>query len=111
VREFLSEQYIDLFINLSETEGIPVSIMEAQSAGITVLATAVGGTPEIVNNENGILVEKDENDEIITQKIIDYFNLPKEEKQKKRELSFQNWKENYNAETNYTHFIQTVLDL
>lgn len=111
VREFLSEEYIDLFINLSETEGIPVSIMEAQSAGITVLATAVGGTPEIVNNENGILVEKDENDEIITQKIIDYFNLPKEEKQKKRELSFQNWKENYNAETNYTHFIQTVLDL
>jgi glycosyltransferase involved in cell wall biosynthesis len=111
VREFLSAKYIDLFINLSETEGIPVSIMEAQSAGIPVLATAVGGTPEIVNDQNGILVDKDEKNEIITQKMIDYFNLPKEEKQKKRELSFQNWKENYNAETNYTNFIQTILDL
>jgi glycosyltransferase involved in cell wall biosynthesis len=111
VREFLSANFVDLFINLSETEGIPVSIMEAQSAGIPVLATSVGGTPEIVNNENGILVEKDEKDEIIAQKIIAYFNLPEEEKQKKRELSFQNWKENYNAEKNYTNFIQTILKL
>jgi glycosyltransferase involved in cell wall biosynthesis len=110
VREFLSKNHIDLFINLSETEGIPVSIMEAQSAGIPVLATAVGGIPEIVNNENGILVDKDEKDEMITQKIIDYFNLPKEEKQKKRERSYQNWKVNYNAETNYTKFIQTILE-
>jgi glycosyltransferase involved in cell wall biosynthesis len=111
VREFLSKKHIDLFINLSETEGIPVSIMEAQSAGIPILATAVGGTPEIVNDENGILVDKDEKDEIIAQKIIAYFNLPEEEKQKKRERSYQNWKENYNAKKNYTNFISTILDL
>jgi colanic acid/amylovoran biosynthesis glycosyltransferase len=111
VREFLSTNFVDLFINLSETEGIPVSIMEAQSAGIPVLATAVGGTPEIVNYENGILVDKDEKDEIITQKIINYLNLPEVEKQKKRELSYQNWKENYNAETNYINFIHTILEL
>ncbi len=111
VREQLATNYFDLFLNLSETEGIPVSIMEAQSAGIPVLATAVGGTPEIVNDENGILVDKYEKDEIITQKIIAYFNLPEEEKQKKRELSYQNWKENYNAETNYINFIHTILEL
>jgi glycosyltransferase involved in cell wall biosynthesis len=111
ILNFYNENYIDLFINLSESEGIPVSIMEAQSAGIPVLATAVGGTPEIVNDENGILVDKNEKDEIITQKIINYLNLPEVEKQKKRELSYQNWKENYNAETNYTNFIQTILKL
>ncbi len=108
---FYNENYIHLFINLSESEGIPVSIMEAQSAGITVLATAVGGTPEIINHENGILVDKDELNEDIAQKIIDYFNLPEEEKQKKRERSYQNWKENYNAETNYTNFINTIFEL
>jgi len=48
-------------MNLSETEGIPVSIMEAQSAGVPILATNLGGTSEIVNNENGFLVEKDFN--------------------------------------------------
>ena len=48
-----------MFINVSSTEGIPVSIMEAMSFGIPVIATAVGGTPEIVNNENGYLLSKD----------------------------------------------------
>ena len=34
----------DLFINLSSSEGIPVSIMEAMSFGIPVISTDVGGT-------------------------------------------------------------------
>lgn len=44
---------VDLFINVSESEGLPVSIMEALAAGIPVLATAVGGTPELVDDEVG----------------------------------------------------------
>ncbi len=84
--------------------------MEAQSAGIPVLATAVGGTPEIVNNENGILVDKDENDEIIAQKIKVYFDLPEVEKQQKRKQSYQNWNVNYNAEKNYITFLKLFLN-
>tara|TARA_R110000868_G_scaffold368227_1_gene631207 strand:+ start:38244 stop:39500 length:1257 start_codon:yes stop_codon:yes gene_type:complete len=49
----------DLFINLSKSEGIPVSIMEANSFGIPALATNVGGTSELVNNTNGWLVNQD----------------------------------------------------
>ncbi len=37
----------DLFINVSSSEGLPVSIMEAISFGIPVVATDVGGTSEI----------------------------------------------------------------
>ena len=44
---------VDLFINVSSFEGIPVSIMEAMSRGIPVAATPVGGIPEIVNQDNG----------------------------------------------------------
>lgn len=46
-----------LFINLSSSEGVPVSIMEAFSFGIPVLATNVGGTSEIVNKSVGSLVD------------------------------------------------------
>lgn len=111
ILDFYNKNYVDLFINLSVSEGIPVSIMEAQSAGIPVLATNVGGTPEIVNNENGILVEKDETNDAIAQKIEDYLNLPDAEKLKKRELSYKNWKQNFNAEKNYSHFTKTILEL
>jgi len=47
---------VDLFVNLSSSEGIPVSIMEAISFGIPVVATKVGGTGEIVSNITGKLL-------------------------------------------------------
>ena len=50
---------VDLFLNVSVTEGIPVSIMEAFSFGIPVMATDVGGTRELVNDKNGRLIPKD----------------------------------------------------
>jgi glycosyltransferase involved in cell wall biosynthesis len=46
----------DLFANASQTEGIPVTIMEAQSCGIPVMAPGVGGVPEAVSPENGFLL-------------------------------------------------------
>lgn len=50
----------DLFINVSSSEGLPVSIMEAISFGIPVIATDVGGSSEIVINKvTGQLIEKD----------------------------------------------------
>lgn len=45
----------DVFILPSYTEGLPISILEAQSYGLFTVATNVGGIPEIVNEYNGIL--------------------------------------------------------
>jgi glycosyltransferase involved in cell wall biosynthesis len=108
VRNFLEETQVDLFINLSETEGIPVSIMEAQSTGITVLATAVGGTPEIVNNENGFLVDKTVSPTEIAQLIHYYLNLPEADQVQKRKLSLMNWELFFNAKKNYEKFIELI---
>ena len=49
VHQFYRSHPVDAFVNVSASEGVPVSIMEAQSYGIPVIATAVGGTGEIVN--------------------------------------------------------------
>jgi glycosyltransferase involved in cell wall biosynthesis len=59
VLDFYSQNSIDLFLNVSTSEGVPVSIMEAFSAGIPVYATDVGGTAEIVNTLNGKLLIKE----------------------------------------------------
>ena len=56
VHEFFRKNPVDLFVNLSESEGIPVSIMEAMSYGVPVLATDVGGTSELVDSEVGHLL-------------------------------------------------------
>lgn len=47
-------------LSSSRTESMPVAIMEALSNGLPIIATRVGGIPEIINDTNGILVpEKD----------------------------------------------------
>jgi glycosyltransferase involved in cell wall biosynthesis len=47
----------DLYVNSSISEGISLTILEAMAAAVPVIATAVGGTPEIVTDgETGLLV-------------------------------------------------------
>lgn len=49
---------IDYYINSSFSEAMPISILEALSIGKPIIASDVGGIPEIVENGyNGILVD------------------------------------------------------
>ena len=46
----------DVFLLTSVSEGIPVTVLEAMAAGVPVVATAVGGLPELVTNEESGLL-------------------------------------------------------
>ncbi len=48
----------NLFINLSTSEGLAVSLMEACSFGVPIIATNVGGNSELVDESNGMLIDK-----------------------------------------------------
>lgn len=61
IMEFYRTHKIAAFVNVSDSEGLPVSIMEAISNDIPVVATDVGGTAEIVGGglKTGQLIPAD----------------------------------------------------
>lgn len=106
VRKFYAENHVDWFLNVSEFEGVPVSIMEAISFGIPIIAPNIGGIGEIVNELTGVLVAKEIDSEKIA-KIIEKISFNNEQ----RKLVHQFWKENYEAHSNYNTFAKELSTL
>jgi len=99
---------VDIFVNLSETEGgAPVSIMEAASCGIPIIATNVGGNPEIVSDRNGLLLSPNPTREEVAQAFLKICDDP-EATRKMRMESRQIWEESYNAEVNFRDFAEKL---
>jgi glycosyltransferase involved in cell wall biosynthesis len=105
---FYRNNRIDLFINTSSTEGVPVSIMEAQSFGIPVIATDTGGVREIVTEGTGTLLPVDFRPKELTDLIEAYLKMPEDEENIIRMKAFLNWQQNYNSLVNYEDFIMRV---
>lgn len=103
---FYKKTYISLFINVSRTEGLPVSLVEAASFGIPLLATDVRGTNEICNEETGVLIAP----EVTLKELIKEIEaaLMKEwDRSRIREY----WKERFLAEKNFNEFAKKIVKL
>ena len=61
-----------VFILNSNIENSPCVIGEALSCGLPVIATRVGGISELVNEQNGILIEP-QNTKQLTEAMIDMY--------------------------------------
>lgn len=69
---FIPLKLTDIYAHITLQEGFPIALLEAMSLGKPVIATKVGGIPEIIENyENGILTEADP--EIIGKEIINLY--------------------------------------
>jgi len=102
----------NLFVNVSQSEGLPVSIMEAMSYAIPVVATDVGGTKEIVKNGiNGFLLDKNFSDNDLANLIEKFATMSQEEYKKFCLAARRIWEENFNAQKCYEDFAKRLLAL
>lgn len=111
ILDFYANNQVDLFISTSKTEGgRPLSIQEALSFGIPVLATKVGGIPEIIDNNVGALLSENPSVEDIAKNIL-YFYENKEKANKMRLNAFSRWMKDLNAEKNFSNFVKKISSL
>lgn len=106
---FYKNNAVDVFVNVSESEGVPVSIMEAMSCHIPIVAPNVGGISDmIIDKSSGkLLSEKCELDEIIEAlSEVEFFK-----NEATREKAYEVYLEKYDAKKNYTEFIETLKEL
>ena len=109
VKDFYRNEKVDLFVNASTTEGLPVSMMEAISFSIPVVATDVGGVGEIVKDGyNGLLISSDFTDKELVIKIKEIINSTQEEKIKMRRNARDFWEENFDAQKNFSQFAKEI---
>lgn len=109
VHQYYSKKNIDMFINVSASEGLPVSIMEAMSYGVPALATDVGGNSEIVTNETGYLVKAD----ISSEELAEFFEkltLNVNQVTEKKENAYRMWENQYQVNKNVERLVACFYD-
>ncbi len=75
-------QESDCLILFSNIENSPCVIGEALCCGLPVIATNVGGIPELVNSENGILVNAGNEDDLLSAMKAMFANANKYDRKK-----------------------------
>lgn len=108
VIDFLVKENFDLFINTSRSEGVPVSIMEAFSVGIPVIATDAGGTKEIVDQSVGCLLRNELEPIELKSAIENYYYLSNEDKVQIRQNAFSRFENKCDMEKLTQQFIEIL---
>lgn len=72
-----ARQYLkafDIFVLPSIKEGFPYALLEAQAAGLPIIATAVGGSAEIISHDHNGLLLPARNFPLLAENIINLIN-------------------------------------
>lgn len=105
VYDFYQNNLVDVFINCSESEGLPVSIMEAMAHGIPCIAPDVGGICELVDEKNGYLISSSVTPSEILTGII---KLTGPTAAEYRKVARKKVIESFAEQKNYNEFISSL---
>lgn len=110
VYDYYQNQPVHAFVNVSETEGIPVAIMEAMSFGIPAIATAVGGTPEVLDDlVTGLLLPENLEAKALAESLYRVIDMPSDEYLQLRQNARNKFKQEFSAVPNYKRLLGDLL--
>lgn len=109
IHDFYAKYSPDAFINVSVSEGNPVSVMEALSYGIPVIAPAVCNFPKMIK-DCGILVSEQCSAKELSDSIRNIAQMSEGEVKLLRENAYKCWDEKFNADKNNRSFVEEVID-
>lgn len=108
VIDYYKENNVNCFITTTSTEGgNPVSVQEALSFGIPIVATAVGDIPRMVDN-NGILLSENPTGDEVAQAIRQIATMDNAAYIDFRKNSYRVYCRNYNAEINHHRLMEDL---
>lgn len=107
IRDFYATRSVSAFLSLSAAEGVPISMMEAQSYGVPIVALAVGGVSEIVQAETGVLLPPDSPTGAIAEALAGALGPGRFDADRIRSL----FASRFDASANYSEFADALLEL
>ena len=110
IRRYYSENRIDAFINVSSSEGAPVSIMEAMSVKTPIIATNVGEASLMVDG-NGVLLSENPEAGEIAAAITSIATCSDAERKAMKEKSYKIWTDMFSLEVNVNAFLQYLKEI
>ena len=111
IYDFYSKNDIGFFVNVSSSEGVPVSIMEAMSFKIPIIATDVGGTNEIVDSTNGFLIDESINEKELEKVLTSALSVDKLEYSNMSNKSYNKWSLLCSSDRNFDDWTAKLLSL
>jgi len=109
ILQYFQTQPLDLFINTSSSEGIPVSMMEALAHGIPAIGPSVGGIPEMIEHlNNGLLLGNPCGPEEVAACINQFISLDQVRRNALRVNARTTWERKFDAATNYADFAKNL---
>jgi glycosyltransferase involved in cell wall biosynthesis len=101
----------DVFVNVSRSEGLPVSIMEALSFGIPVVASDVGGNAEALTKDCGILLSANPSPEEVREVLEKIRRATVPERDRMRRAARAHWEIRFRGERNFGEFAVWLSEL
>lgn len=108
ILEYYKNNTFDVFINYSEHEGVPVTLMEAISFGIPAIATDVGGVSEIIDNNNGYLIDSNTDPREVSKIFEKIMDMSTKEILELRKNAREKYMTTFNLKYNKKELIEVI---